>query len=59
MNNHDYVIKECVFRKGNQREPSMITTFEDYQDLNGLKTATMHKMGEGKFKLYFTALEVK
>ena len=55
----DYVIKEWVFRKGNQPEPSMTTTFEDYQDVNGLKIATMHKMGEGKFKLYFTGLEVK
>lgn len=55
----DYLIKEWVFRKGNQPEPSMITTFEDYKEINGLKIATMHKMAEGKFKLYFTNLEVK
>lgn len=55
----DFIIKEWVFRKANQEEPSMITTFEDYKDTKGLKIATMHKMGEGNFKLYFTGVEVK
>jgi hypothetical protein len=54
----DYIIKEWVFRKANQKEPSMITTFEDYKEMNGLKIATMHKMGEGNFKLYFTGVTV-
>lgn len=54
----DYLIKEWVFRKGNQPEPSMITTFEDYEDVNGLKIAKMHKMAEGNFKLFFTDVEV-
>lgn len=55
----DFVIKEWIFRKANQEEPSMITTFEDYTDTKGLKIARMHKMGEGNFKLYFTGVEVK
>ena len=55
----DFLIKEWVFRKTNQEAPSMITTFEDYKDTKGLKIATMHKMGEGNFKLYFTGVEVK
>ena len=55
----DLIIKEWVYRKGNQEEPSMITTFEDYKDTKGLKIAQMHKMGEGNFKLYFTGVEVK
>ncbi len=54
----DFIIKEWVFRKANQEEPSMITTFEDYLDTQGMKIATMHKMGEGNFKLYFTGIEV-
>ncbi|MFS4494777.1 hypothetical protein [Maribacter sp. 2308TA10-17] len=55
----DLIIQEWVFRKSNQAEPSMITSFEDYKMLNGLNIATMHKMAEGSFKLYFTNLEVK
>ncbi len=55
----DYIIKEWVYRKGNQPQPSMTTTFEGYKEFNGLKIATQHKMGEGKFNLYFTGIEVK
>ncbi|QLG44311.1 hypothetical protein [Costertonia aggregata] len=55
----DYIIKEWVFRKGNQPQPSMTTTFEDYREISGLKIPTMHKNAEGSFKLYFTGLDVK
>ncbi|NHF60796.1 hypothetical protein FK220_015685 [Flavobacteriaceae bacterium TP-CH-4] len=54
----DLIVQEWVFRKANQSEPSMITTWEDYQEINGLKLATMHKMPNSKFKLYFTGVEV-
>ncbi|QWX84305.1 hypothetical protein H0I23_01230 [Cellulophaga sp. HaHaR_3_176] len=57
--NDDYIIKEWVFRKGNQTEPSMATTWEDYKELNGLKIAQTHKNAEGNFNLHFTGLEVK
>lgn len=55
----DLIIQEWVYRKSNQPEPSMTTTFEEYQMVQGLNIATMHKMGEGNFKLYFTNVEVK
>ena len=55
---NDLIIQEWVFRKSNQPEPSMITSFEDYKMMNGLNIATMHKMLEGNFKLYFTNIEV-
>lgn len=55
----DLIVQEWVFRKSNQKEPSMITSFEEYKMINGLNIATMHKMDGGKFKLYFTGLEVK
>ncbi|MFK7812905.1 MAG: hypothetical protein AB8B59_10445 [Maribacter sp.] len=55
----DLIVQEWVFRKSNQAEPSMITSFEDYKLINGLNIATMHKMAEGSFKLYFTGVEVK
>ncbi|MDC6390175.1 hypothetical protein PP182_15890 [Maribacter sp. PR1] len=54
----DYVIQEWVFRRGNQSEPNMVTSWEDYKSYNGLDIATMHKMGEGNFQLYFTGIEV-
>ncbi len=55
----DLIIREWVFRKGNQPAPSMITTWEDYKETNGLTIATMHRMPESDFKLYFTGIEVK
>lgn len=55
----DFMVKEWVFRKGNQTEPSMITTWEDYIDTKGLKIAKTHKNKDGSFKLYFTGIEVE
>ena len=56
--NKDSVIAEWVFRKGNQPEASLSTTWEDYITLNGLKIGSMHQNAEGSFKLYFTGIEV-
>lgn len=53
----DYLVKEWVFRKGNQPEPSLITTWEDYVEMGGLKIAKMHKNNEG-FTLYFSDIKV-
>jgi len=55
----DYIIKEWVFRKGNDTVPSLTTTWEDYGEFNGLKIARMHKDATGNFKLYFTTISVK
>jgi len=52
----DYEVKEWVFRKGNAAEPSMITTWEDYEDYDGIKIAKMHQ--RDGFKLYFTDVKV-
>lgn len=54
----DYVIKEWVFRKGNQAEASLATTWEEYSDFNGLTIAKTHKNAEGNFKLYFSNIKV-
>ncbi len=54
----DYLIQEWVFRKGNQSEPSMTTTFENYTEQNGLKLALDHKKDGEDFNLYFTDLEI-
>ncbi|WP_297796188.1 hypothetical protein [uncultured Eudoraea sp.] len=55
----DYIIKEWVFRKGNQADASLATTWEDYADFDGLTISRTHKNSEGNFKLYFTNIEVK
>lgn len=54
----DFIVQEWVFRKGNQEEPSMTTTWEDYTEKGGLKISKMHQNEEGNFKLYFTGVEV-
>ena len=54
----DFVIKEWGYRKGNQEEPNMATTWEAYKNLNGLKIGTMHKRPDTNFSLYFTGVEV-
>ncbi|WP_339728571.1 hypothetical protein [Maribacter stanieri] len=55
----DYVIKEWVYRKENQSEPNMTTSWEDYKKLKGLNIGMMHKRPDADFSLYFTGVEVK
>ncbi|OAB76170.1 hypothetical protein [Cochleicola gelatinilyticus] len=55
----DFIIKEWVFRQKNASEPSMITTWEDYETFEGIEIAKMHKDPTGDFKLYFTNIKVK
>lgn len=53
----DYLIKEWVFRKSNQEEPSLATTWESYKDTLGIKIATKHKKPEeSDYSLYFDGL---
>jgi hypothetical protein len=54
----DFIIKEWVYRKENQKEPNMATTWEDYKDLKGLNISTMHKRPNEDISLYFTGVEV-
>jgi hypothetical protein len=56
---NDFTIKEWIFRKGNDTIPSMINTWEDYENFNRLEIAKMHKDSTGTFKLYFTNIKVK
>ena len=54
-----FLIKEWIFRKANQKEPSMMTTFENYKDINGLKLAADHKKPNGNWNLNFTNISIK
>lgn len=53
----DYILKEWIFRRANQKEPSMLSTWENYIETGGLKIATVRQNAEGDFKLHFTGLE--
>ena len=55
---NDFLIKEWIFREGNSNEPSMITTFENYQDFNGIKIALDHKKVDANWNLNFTNIKI-
>ncbi len=55
----NYSIKEWIFREGNKTKADIINTFENYQDLNGIKIASEHKKADGNWNLYFTNIAIK
>ncbi len=55
----DYKIREWNYRKGNAAEPSTTTTWEDYENFDGIEIAKTHKDATGNFKLYFTDISIK
>ncbi|NRD20909.1 hypothetical protein HNV08_12705 [Winogradskyella eckloniae] len=55
---NDFIIREWVFRKGNAKEPSLTTTFENYKTYNGIKIATAHKMANKNWNLNFTDVSI-
>lgn len=55
----DFLLQEWVFRKANQIEPSMVTTWENYMEANSLKLALDHKMPNGDFNLHFSNIAIK
>jgi len=55
----DLLIREWVFRKSNADTPSLITSWENYEEFNGIKIARNHKNPEGSFELYFTNIKVE
>ncbi len=52
----DYLLKEWVFRKGNQKDISLATTWEDYETISELQIGKRHKNEDGSFALYFTEI---
>ncbi|MEM8929169.1 MAG: hypothetical protein AAGC45_13295 [Bacteroidota bacterium] len=54
----DYLIREWIFRKANQPEPSMTTTWENYSNIKGFKLVKDHKRKEGGFNLYIDGISV-
>ncbi|HUH29533.1 hypothetical protein [Gelidibacter sp.] len=54
----DFLIKEWIYRKGNSKEPSMMTSWEDYEDFDGVKIAKTHKRPNENWTLHFTNIKV-
>ena len=54
----DYIIREWAYRKSNQEEPNLVSTWEDYVNLEGLQLAKQHNRPDGSMSLYFTGLSV-
>jgi hypothetical protein len=54
----DFLIKEWVYRQDSGNEPSTITTWENYQNFNGLKIALDHKKSGIDWNLNFTNINV-
>ena len=57
--NDNYEVKEWTFRRGNQTEPSLITTWENEQNFDGLVLVKDRVRPEEDWKLFFTNLNVK
>ncbi|MEM6516844.1 MAG: hypothetical protein AAF688_11725 [Bacteroidota bacterium] len=55
----DFKIKEWIFRKGNAMEPSLSTSFENYEAFNGIEIAKDHKQKDVDWNLYFSNITVK
>ena len=55
----DWIIREWAFRRSGQEQPNLITTWQDYVELNGMLIATNHLNKDGSFRLFFSDLEVK
>lgn len=54
----DFIIREWVYRKANQQQPSLTTTWENYTERQGLLLAQNHQNPQQQFRLYFTNLTV-
>ncbi len=54
----DFIVREWAYRKSNQEEPSLVSTWEDYVDVEGIQLARQHNRPNGGLSLYFTGLSV-
>ncbi|WP_127141072.1 hypothetical protein [Flagellimonas marinaquae] len=54
----DYILREWAYRKSNQEEPNLVSTWEDYVEMEGLQLAQQHNRPDGGTSLYFTGFLV-
>lgn len=54
----NFMVNEWIYRKGNSKEPTMVTSWEDYSDFDGIKISKTHKKQDSDWKLFFTNIKV-
>ncbi len=55
----DLRINEWTYHKGGSPEPTLMTSWENYKDFNGLQIAQEHKTKDGNVRIYFTGINVE
>jgi len=53
----DYKLTEWEYYREGVDEPTMINSFEDYQDFNGIKVAMEHKLKDNDVRIFFTNVD--
>lgn len=54
----DLLLEEWIYKSADGKR-EMPTTWEDFEDFQGLKIAKSHKSPDGSFELFFTDIKVK
>jgi len=52
-------IVQWIYRKGGDRTPTRVTTWEDYRKAGPLTLSLDHKSADGKFRVWFTDVAVR
>lgn len=58
MINDDMMVTKWMYYPKGTTEPAMTTSFEDYNDYNGIKIATNHRTEDGSLNIYFTDIKI-
>lgn len=54
----DHIIKEWSYRKANQDDPNLSTTWEAYETMTGLLISKEHHKADGSWVLSFSEVRV-
>lgn len=52
------MINKWLYYPKGATQPAMTTSFEDYEDYNGIKIATNHRTEDGALNIYFTDINI-
>lgn len=58
MIDDDMMVTKWMYYPKGTTEPAMTTSFEDYNDYNGIKIATNHRTEDGSLNIYFTDIKI-
>lgn len=56
--NNAFLIEEWVYRKGNAKEPSMMSTWENNTNFNGVLLSLSHKKADDNWELFFDEVSI-